>query len=94
MRTNKTIYSRLRLLLLLFITTTGAYAQTSDSLATYIAAAIRNNPAVISGYNAYKAQVMSACGAGSLNDPTIQVGVYPKSMQHVNGKQIATFTIM
>ena len=28
---------------------TGAYAQTSDSLATYIAAAIRNNPAVISG---------------------------------------------
>ena len=82
------------MLLMFFVITIGAQAQSSDSLATYIAAAIRNNPAVIGGYNAYKAQVMSACGAGSLNDPTIQVGVFPKSMQHVNGKQIATFTIM
>lgn len=95
MRTDKTIYTRCRLLLLMFfVITIGAQAQPSDSLSTYIAAAIRNNPAVIAGYNAYKAQVMSACGAGSLNDPTIQVGVFPKSMQHVNGKQIATFTIM
>ena len=95
MRTDKTIYTRRRLLLLMFfVITIGAQAQPSDSLSTYIAAAIRNNPAVIGGYNAYKAQVMSACGAGSLNDPTIQVGVFPKSMQHVNGKQIATFTIM
>ncbi len=95
MRTDKTIYTRCRLLLLMFfVITIGAQAQSSDSLSTYIAAAIRNNPAVIGGYNAYKAQVMSACGAGSLNDPTIQVGVFPKSMQHVNGKQIATFTIM
>lgn len=65
-----------------------------DSLSTYIAAAIRNNPAVISEYNAYKAQVSSACGAGILGDPTLQVGVFPKAMQHVNGKQIATFTLM
>ncbi|GJG31519.1 hypothetical protein PRBRB14_23980 [Hallella multisaccharivorax DSM 17128] len=65
-----------------------------DSLSTYIAAAIRNNPAVIGSYQAYKAQVMSACGTGVLGDPTLQVGVFPKSMQHVNGKQIAIFTIM
>jgi outer membrane protein TolC len=95
MISNKQTYLRLHILLLmLLLTTIGAKAQTPDSLATYIAAAIRNNPTVISGYNAYKAQVMNACGAGSLNDPTIQVGVFPKSMQHVNGKQIATFTIM
>lgn len=65
-----------------------------DSLATYIAVAIRNSPTVIGEYNAYKAQVMDACGAGSLGDPTLQVGVFPKAMQHVNGKQVATFTIM
>lgn len=70
-----------------------AHAQ-SDSLSTYIAAAIRNNPAVISQYNAYKAQVMGACGAGMLNDPTLEVGWFPKKMMHVNGKQIATFTVM
>lgn len=68
--------------------------QQCDSLSNYIAAAIRNNPAVISEYNAYKAQVMGACGAGTLGDPTLQVGIYPKAMQHVNGKQIATFTVM
>lgn len=66
----------------------------TDSLPTYIAAAIRNNPAVISEYNAYKAQVVGACGAGTLGDPTLQVGFFPKAMQHVNGKQIATFTLM
>lgn len=65
-----------------------------DSLATYIAAAIRNNPQVISEYNAYKAQVAGACTAGTLGDPTLQVGYFPKSMHHVNGKQIATFTVM
>lgn len=69
-------------------------AAAPDSLPTYIAAAIRNNPSVISEYNAYKAQVVGACGAGTLGDPTLQVGFFPKAMQHVNGKQIATFTVM
>lgn len=68
--------------------------ESSDSLSIYIATAIRNNPSVISEYNAYKAQVAGACGAGTLGDPTLQVGVFPKAMQHVNGKQIATFTVM
>lgn len=69
-------------------------ALAQDSLATYIAAAIRSNPAVMGEYNAYKARVVGACGAGTLGDPTLQVGVFPKAMQHVNGKQIATFTVM
>lgn len=69
-------------------------AQGGDSLATYIAAAIRNNPALMGEYNAYRAQVAGACGAGTLGDPTLQVGFFPKAMQHVNGKQVATFTVM
>src|SRR3712207_4306567 len=48
----------------------------TDSLATYIAAAIRNNPAVIGQYHAYRAQVMAACGEGQLNDPEITVNAF------------------
>ncbi|MBM6992795.1 MAG: TolC family protein [Prevotella sp.] len=69
-------------------------AQGNDSLVTYIAAAIRNNPAVMSEYRAYQSMVIGACGEGQLNDPEISIGVYPSPMQHVNVKQYATFSVM
>ena len=65
-----------------------------DSLAVYIAEAIRNNPAQKSEYQAYQAQMANAQGAGVLNDPQLSVGLFPQAMHHVNGKQIATITIM
>lgn len=74
--------------------TGNARATAQDSLVTYIAAAIRNNPAVIGAYQAYRAQVEAAAGAGILADPELTVGVYPSPMEHVNVKQLATFTVM
>ena len=65
-----------------------------DSLAVYIAEAIRNNPGLISEYQAYQAQMANAQGAGVLNDPQLSVGLFPQAMHHVNGKQLATITIM
>ena len=65
-----------------------------DSLAVYIAEAIRNNPALMSEYQAYQAQMANAQGAGVLSDPQLSVGLFPQAMHHVNGKQIATITIM
>lgn len=65
-----------------------------DSLAVYIAEAIRNNPALRSEYQAYQAQMANAQGAGVLSDPQLSVGLFPQAMHHVNGKQIATITIM
>ena len=65
-----------------------------DSLAVYIAEAIRNNPALKSEYQAYQAQMANAQGAGVLSDPQLSVGLFPQAMHHVNGKQIATITIM
>ena len=65
-----------------------------DSLQTYMEAAIRNNPAVIAEYKAYKAQAISCLGAGQLNDPEVNIGVYPGGMQHVNVKQIMTVSVM
>ena len=60
----------------------------------YIAEAIRNNPALKSEYQAYQAQMANAQGAGVLNDPQLSVGLFPQAMHHVNGKQLATITIM
>ena len=65
-----------------------------DSLAVYIAEAIRNNPALMSEYQAYQAQMVNAQGAGVLSDPQLSVGLFPQAMHHVNGKQLATITIM
>ena len=65
-----------------------------DSLAVYVAEAIRNNPALKSEYQAYQAQMANAQGAGVLSDPQLSVGLFPQAMHHVNGKQIATITIM
>ncbi len=66
----------------------------ADSLVTYIAEAIRNNPAVMSQYRAYQAQVAAACGEGQLSDPELSVDAFPSPMQHVNVKQLATVTVM
>lgn len=65
-----------------------------DSLAVYIAEAIRNNPALRSEYQAYQAQMANAQGAGVLSDPQLSVALFPQAMHHVNGKQLATITIM
>ena len=65
-----------------------------DSLAVYIAEAIRNNPSLKSEYQAYQAQMANAKGAGVLSGPQLSVGLFPQAMHHVNGKQLATITIM
>ena len=56
-----------------------------DSLAVYIAEAIRNNPGLRSEYQSYQAQMANAQGAGVLSDPQLSVGL---------GKQRTTITIM
>ena len=65
-----------------------------DSLAVYIAEAIRNNPGLKSEYQAYQAQMANAQGVGVLSDPQLSVSLFPQAMHHVNGKQLATITIM
>ena len=82
----------------LFACYSSAYAtgkdNKEDSLAVYIAEAIRNNPALKSEYQAYQAQMANAQGAGVLSDPQLSVGLFPQAIHHVNGKQLATITIM
>ncbi len=94
----KKIYNQIFMLLMfvagILLFPQQSHAQSTDSLVTYIAAAIRNNPAVIGQYRAYQAQVIGACGEGQLNDPEVSAGFFPSPMQHVNVKQVATFSVM
>ena len=84
--TNKILYF---LCIGLFACYGSAYAtgidNKEDSLAVYIAEAIRNNPGLKSEYQAYQAQMANAQGAGVLSDPQLSVGL---------GKQRTTITIM
>lgn len=73
---------------------TGRQADDRDSLATYIASAIRNNPGLMGEYQNYQAQMANANGEGTLSDPQVNVGIFPQGMQHVNVKQIATVSVM
>lgn len=65
-----------------------------DSLQTYIMVAAHHNPQVMAAYNAYRAQLVAAGGEGVLNDPELSVAFFPKSMEQVNVKQVATFSVM
>lgn len=65
-----------------------------DSLRTYIAVAVAANPSLQAKKQTWLASVAGACGEGQLGDPELSVGLFPKAMQHVNGKQIATFSLM
>jgi len=73
---------------------TARQADDRDSLATYIASAIRNNPGLMGEYQNYQAQMAGANGAGTLSDPQVNVGIFPQGMRHVNVKQIATVSVM
>ncbi len=85
---------KILLILIAWAASVEMYGQQVDSLATYIEAAIRNNPSVMAQYEAYRAKVMDACGEGQLSDPELSVGIFPKAMNHVNAKQLATFSVM
>ena len=65
-----------------------------DSLAIYMLSAVRDNPAVIAEYHSYKSLAIACIGSGQLNDPEVNIGVFPKAMQHADSKQILTVSVM
>lgn len=72
---------------------TAARAQT-DSLATYIRAALHENPEVKARWHAYEAAMEAVCPAGTLGDPELSVNFYPKPMTQVNGRQVLSVSLM
>lgn len=71
----------------------GLRAQT-DSLQAYRIQAVQNSPAVRASYREYQAALQRVIPAGSLDDPELSAEFFPKPMEHVNGKQVASLTLM
>ena len=70
-----------------------AHAQT-DSLQTYIKAALMENPEVMARWHAYEAAMEAVCPAGTLGDPELSLNFYPKPMTQVNGRQVLSVSLM
>lgn len=68
--------------------------EAQDSLAAYMVSAVQNNPKVLSSWRSYQATLEAVCPAGTLGDPELSVNWYPKPMQLVSSKQLATFGLM
>jgi len=69
------------------------YAQ-SDSLNKYLEVAGKNNPVVMQKYYEYMASLQKVPQVGSLPDPELNVGVFLKPMELMDGKQIADIRLM
>lgn len=80
--------------IIMMLQTITATVGAQDSLQTYIMVATHHNPQVMAAYNAYRAQLVAVGGEGVLNDPELSVAFFPKSMEQVNVKQVATFSVM
>ena len=65
-----------------------------DSLSVYLELAGKNNPGLQSKYLEYSAALERVPQAGSLPDPTAQLGFFLKPMQLMDGNQLGNIQIM
>ncbi|MDR2815448.1 MAG: TolC family protein [Proteiniphilum sp.] len=80
-------------MLLFPVMTNGVFAQ-SDSLGRYLETAARNNPGVKADFLAYQASLQKIPQAGAIPDPQLDMGFFLPSMDVIDGRRIADFTLM
>lgn len=66
----------------------------SDSLASYLEIAAKNNPGVRQRLLEYQAALQKVPQVGSLPDPELSAGVFLKPMELMSGTQVADFQLM
>jgi outer membrane protein, heavy metal efflux system len=89
MKTNKYIGC-----LIVFLLIVSAIHAQTDSLHIYMMMAARNNPRVKAAYKNYQASIQRIIPVGELDDPELSLGFYPKPMEQVNGRQVASLSFM
>jgi outer membrane protein TolC len=65
-----------------------------DSLSHYLEIAAKNNPLVMQRYFEYQSALQKVPQVGSLPDPELNLGVFLKPMELVEGKQVADIRLM
>ena len=81
-------------LLAMMIYVTATYGQATDSLSSYLQFATENNPGLKADFLDYKASLQKIPQAGAYPDPELEIGVFPKPMDIIGGRQIAQFKLM
>ena len=66
----------------------------SDSLASYLEIAAKNNPTVLQRFYEYQASLQKVPQVGSMPDPELSIGVFLKPMELVMGRQTADIKLM
>ena len=70
------------------------YSQRGDSLNYYLEIAAKNNPTVMQRYNEYQAALQKVPQVSSLPDPQLELGVFLKPMELMDGNQVADIKLM
>ncbi|MDR2414576.1 MAG: TolC family protein [Odoribacteraceae bacterium] len=68
--------------------------QESDSLQHYTRVALRDNPGVKAAYHDYMAASKAAKSAGAFDDPTLEIGIFPRPLEYAGEREIARFQLM
>ena len=90
---NNRIFLVLVILLSAVLGNSFANAQ-NDSLRHYLEVAAKNNPGVKAEYNAYQASLQKIPQVGAIPDMQLDMGFYSPSMDIIDGRQLADFTLM
>ena len=91
---NKINWVFLALVMLMMNVSLHSYGQATDSIEHYIELAGRNNPRIKSDFLKYKSSLERIPQAGAYPDPTLDIGVFLKPMDIIDGKQVADFKLM
>ncbi|MDR2847756.1 MAG: TolC family protein [Bacteroidales bacterium] len=70
------------------------HAAAANSLTDYLEIAARNNPVIKSDFLAYQAALQKIPQMGAFESPKLDIGVFIKPMEIVDGRQVADFTLM
>jgi outer membrane protein TolC len=83
------------LLIILFVFfVPAAFGQEADSLARYVAVALRDNPTIKAARLSGEAAARRVAGAGALEDPVLEAGIFIEPMEYPDGRQRAQFQVM
>jgi outer membrane protein TolC len=90
----KKIIIKYACLSVILLTSSFNQLKAQDSLAVYVEQAAKNNPKLRADFATYQAALQRIAPAGSLPDPELGFGFYLKSMEQVNGKEVASLSLM
>lgn len=83
-----------KLLFFSFLISISSFGQYPDSLLNYLEIAAKNSALLRQKFNEYEAALQKVPQAGALQDPELNIGVFLKPMELVDGRQLTETNLM